>query len=111
MAYVITTTTLAVYQGLCKVSHYPTPGAPSWVLISSVILSHISQSLQTHLAMVCSHCTKLSYEPFRHSFRGLKFNEGRSEIGGEAVPHHGASASRLIYQDTVFVSGLFIWDQ
>ena len=41
----------------------------------------------------------------------FKFNEGGSEIGGGAVPHHGASASRLIYQDIVFVSGLFIWDQ
>ena len=41
----------------------------------------------------------------------FKFNEGGSEIGGGTVPHHGASASRLIYQDIVFVSGLFIWDQ
>ena len=41
----------------------------------------------------------------------FKFNEGRSEIEGGAVPHHGASASRLIYQDIFFVSGLFIWDQ
>ena len=44
----------------------------------------------------------------------FKFNEGGSEIGGgavPAVPHHGASASRLIYQDISIVSGLFIWDQ
>ena len=41
----------------------------------------------------------------------FKIYEGRGEIGGGAVPHHGASASRLIYQDIVFVSGLFIWDQ
>ena len=38
----------------------------------------------------------------------FKFNEGGSEIGGGAVPHHGASASRLIYQDIVFVSGLYL---
>ena len=41
----------------------------------------------------------------------FKFNEGGSEIGGGAVLHHGASASWLIYQDIVFASGLFIWDQ
>ena len=41
----------------------------------------------------------------------VKFNEGGSEIGGGAVPHHGASASRLIYHYIFFVSGLFIWDQ
>ena len=38
----------------------------------------------------------------------FKFNEGGSEIGGGAVPNHGASASRLIYQDIVFVSGLYL---
>ena len=70
MDYAITPTTLAVCQGSCKVSHHPTPGALFWILISSVILSHISQSLQAHLATVCIHDTKLSYEPFRHSFRG-----------------------------------------
>ena len=41
----------------------------------------------------------------------FKFNEGGSDIGGGAVPHHGASTSWLIYQDIFFVSGLFIWDQ
>ena len=77
----ITPTTLAVCQGICKVSHHPPPVAPSWILILSVILSHISQSLHAHLATVCCHGNKLWYSNIAFVVKS-KFNEGGSEIGG-----------------------------
>ena len=75
----ITPTTLAVCQGICKVSHHPRPAAPSWILILSVILNHISQLLQAHLdqyaAIVLSFHMSHSDIAFVVKF---KFNEGES---------------------------------
>ena len=75
-----------------------------WLLF----VNHYRLILPQYAAMVLSFHMSHSDIAFVVKF---KFNEGGSEIGWGAVPHHGASASRLIYQDIFFVSGLFIWDQ
>ena len=83
MDYATTPSTLAVCQGLCKVSNHPPPAAPSGILMLSVILSHISQSLQAHLATVCCHGNSFHIDHSDIAFVvKFKFNEGWSEIGG-----------------------------
>ena len=63
---------------------------------------------QVYTAMVLSFHMSHSYIAFVVKF---KFNDGGSEIGGRAVPHHGPPPPGSFIRIFFFVSGLFIWDQ